>query len=206
MTDSLTIDATSRVDVSGRGYLGAWRSGNSSSYGRTLGNTTVDGSYLYSGGSYGALGGQYSTYWVNVAYGDPTDPQEVGSGGGGINIGYPGGSGGGLVRITAGTVAVDGVILADGMSVNSGGGAGSGGGIRIAAETVAGNGLIVARGGTVTSGAGAAGGGGRIAIYYNTMTLPMANIDQGGGVYGDGSNATLNGQEGLLHLQTGLPL
>ncbi|MBU4405527.1 MAG: carboxypeptidase regulatory-like domain-containing protein, partial [Acidobacteria bacterium] len=47
----LSIDSTSKVSVGGRGYLGGRQGGNSSDYGRTLGN--VVGSGNSSGGSHG---------------------------------------------------------------------------------------------------------------------------------------------------------
>ncbi|MCP4327260.1 MAG: hypothetical protein GY791_02325, partial [Alphaproteobacteria bacterium] len=49
ITGTLTIDTTSSIDVSGRGYLGGRRGDNNSGYGRTIGNT--NGSYAYSAGS-----------------------------------------------------------------------------------------------------------------------------------------------------------
>ena len=39
-TTALTIDSTSKIDVSGRGYLGAYQGGNNSTNGRTLNNAT----------------------------------------------------------------------------------------------------------------------------------------------------------------------
>ena len=47
VSGALSVDATSRIDVSGKGYLP----------GRTTGNTTVGGATGNSGGSYGGLGG-----------------------------------------------------------------------------------------------------------------------------------------------------
>ena len=58
---TLTIDSTSKIDVSGRGYLGGWQGGNNNDTGRTLGNTTTGGSGYMTGGSYGGLGGVGST-------------------------------------------------------------------------------------------------------------------------------------------------
>ncbi len=66
---TLAVDATSKIDVSGRGYLGGYDSGNNSQNGRTFGNTISGGSHYHSGGSYGGLGGKYSTYAVSAAYG-----------------------------------------------------------------------------------------------------------------------------------------
>ena len=84
---------------------------------------------------------------------------------------YGGGNGGGLLRLTAGTLQVDGSINADGNGGYYGGG--SGGGIRLDVGTLSGNGWITARGGasSKTSQSGGAGGGGRMAIYYDSLSL-----------------------------------
>ena len=114
---AVQIDAGSKIDVSGKGYLGGAQPGNASDYGRTSGNTTSGGSYRYSGGSYGGYGGKTGTNQVNAPYGDPTDPNDYGSGGGGYNSqGWKGGNGGGLVRLAAEELVLNGSILADGMS------------------------------------------------------------------------------------------
>jgi hypothetical protein len=180
-TTTLTIDSTSRIDVSDLGYLGGFRSSNSSYYARTIGNTTTGGSSYYNGGSYGGLGGMYlSSYALNGVYGDPLDPSDPGSGGGSPNnsASYLGGNGGGMIRIKAGTLTVDGSILADG-GVSIAGGAGSGGSIRIDATTLSGSGIIRAKGGNANNYGG--GGGGRIAVYYSVMNLSQANISASGG-------------------------
>src|SRR5690606_26248866 len=56
IASSLVISADSRIDVSGRGYLGGRAGNNSDNRGRTLGNTVEGGSLRRSGGSYGGLG------------------------------------------------------------------------------------------------------------------------------------------------------
>src|SRR5262249_4180850 len=64
----LIVSTNSRIDVSGKGYLGGY----------TSGNTTNGASLGKSGGSYGGLGvGQ-----VNAVYGDYADPEDWGSGSG----------------------------------------------------------------------------------------------------------------------------
>ena len=115
---------------------------------------------------------------MNGAYGDLFSPNETGSGGGG-NSSYPGGNGEGLVRIV-GRYGKAGRydpgrwrqrhILRRWRQ--------DGGGIRIEADTLTGNGKIYARGGASpeVNRDGGGGGGGRIAIYYQTMSLPVGNI------------------------------
>jgi hypothetical protein len=190
--DTLTIDSTSAIDVSGKGYLGGYSGGNSSAYGRTLGNTTTGGSYRLSGGSYGGLGYKNGTDQVNSIYGDFANPNESGSGGGGYSSWgsvYPGGNGGGLVRIIAGSITLDGNIYANG-GVSQYYSGGSGGGIYIGTDILTGSGAIRARGG---SGSGA-GGGGRIAVYYSDISgYNTANITAygGDGTSGDGGAGTV---------------
>jgi len=73
VASNLIVDATSKIDVSGRGYL----------QGRTLGNTTVGAATLVAGGSYGGLGGfGWNGSTTNAVYGDYQNPNELGSGGG----------------------------------------------------------------------------------------------------------------------------
>src|SRR5262245_10399658 len=107
--NSLAIDTTSRIDVTGRGFLGGGQPGNPSpTNGMTLGFQAVNGSG--NGASYGGLGGVFSGN-TNLAYGDFRNPNDIGSGGGSFN-GDRAGSGGGLVRIVAQTIALDGAIRA----------------------------------------------------------------------------------------------
>ncbi len=204
-TTLFTVDATSRIDVTGRGYLGGWQGGNNTSTGRTLGNTTTGGSRYYNGGSYGGLGGIHSDGSVNVVYGGPLSPMEPGSGGGGYYYnGYQGGgNGGGVVRIKAGSLVLDGSILAEGTSLSPGytAGGGSGGSIWIEAGTLSGVGTISVKGGSVTNGNGGAGGGGRVAIYYDIIDLPTTNITSAGGISGSGGTPSRNGGAGTVHLQ-----
>ena len=136
LTGALTIDSTSKIDVTGLGYPGGFPTGT------TFGNTTVGGAT--DAGSYGGLGGVYSGLSTNALYGDPNDPNDVGSGGAGDR--GTGGAGGGLVRITAASAQIDGSILADGIAgfydgyrIGSGG---SGGGISLNFGTLAGAGKI----------------------------------------------------------------
>ena len=105
VTGTLQVDATSRVDVTGRGFLGGIKPGNPfGDRGMTVG--FVSGSTNRNGGSYGGLGGIAVAGSVNPVYGDFRDPNDGGSGGGAHN--FQGGSGGGLIRIVAQTLQLDG--------------------------------------------------------------------------------------------------
>jgi len=67
----MTIDASSKIDVTGKGYL-AGTLVEQRLYRPYVRNTTTGGSGASSGGSYGGLGGVYSGS-VNGVYGDPTN-------------------------------------------------------------------------------------------------------------------------------------
>ena len=189
----LEIDTTGRIDVTGRGYLG----GNKGGLGETA--YTLDfasGAQRGNGGSYGGIGGHYSGAGgaTNLVYGSPTDPADLGSGGGAW--GGTGGDGGGRVFITAGVMENDGAIRADGsLSTGSVSGEGSGGTVNIRTGDLTGSGLITASGGTTGGGNHVGGGGGRIGIRYSgILSLPGGNIQThgGDGYYGDGTVGTIH--------------
>ncbi|MGE3309368.1 MAG: hypothetical protein AB7O66_05300 [Limisphaerales bacterium] len=161
--DSLAIDAASRIDVSGRGYASGLSLGLGWN-GRTLGNQP--GSSRRTGGSYGGLGALGDTQDpVNTIYGDFRNPDEPGSGGGSDS--GPAGAGGGLVRIAARSIALEGGILANGFNGSRYGGGGSGGGVWIQTTDITGNGRLHANGGSSGPQSGT-GGGGRVAVHYAT--------------------------------------
>ncbi|HAV61008.1 MAG TPA: hypothetical protein DCY13_01415, partial [Verrucomicrobiales bacterium] len=195
VTNQLAVSTNSRIDVSGRGYLGGRSGGNDGWTGRTLGNTTEGGSYRRSGGSYGGLGASGTAEpIVNTTYGLARDPNEVGSGGGADSD--FGGSGGGLVRLTVGALSLEGQILANGGSGTSWGGGGSGGGIKLTAGTMSGSGAIRANGGNAGGTQPGGGGGGRIAIVYGAL-----NGFEFGNVTVNGGTAWANGAAGTIFTQ-----
>ena len=113
--DVLTIDDISKIDVTGKGYLGGlgrnFVGDNESSSGRTLGNALGASSSNNGGGSYGGRGSGSS----NGVYGDFRNPNELGSGGARARTEFRrGGNGGGLVRISANSIQLDGTIVANG--------------------------------------------------------------------------------------------
>jgi hypothetical protein len=113
------------------------------------------GNYYYYGGSHGGRGGEHG-YASDPTHGSLREPVDLGSGG------YDGNRGGGAIHVTAGTLQLDGNILADGTSEPSNhyyDGGGAGGSIWLEVGTLTGNGLVRARGGTAYRGAGGGGGG-----------------------------------------------
>jgi hypothetical protein len=189
--NNLIVEAGSRIEVTGRGYIGGRANDEQ---GRTIGNAF--GSYKGAGGSYGGLGGKYdANYNPNSSYGDLTNPQDLGSGGGAWG-GNDGGDGGGLILITAGNITLNGSIIANGGEANgSASGAGSGGGINIVTGTFTGDGYIRANGGGANSGVqGVGGGGGRVAVISTgSLSFPDANISSSGGMgyYGNAGHGTI---------------
>jgi len=199
---SIIVDATGRIDVTGRGFLGGNQPGNPfGPSGMTLGFQV--GSTGRSGGSYGGLGGPSSGV-SNAVYGNFRDPKDPGSGGATLSgPNAPAGNGGGLIRIVAQTLQLDGLIKADGGFISCcllGGG--SGGGIRIDVGTLSGTGQITANGGNGPSNvqfSGPGGGGGRIAIYFqDTVGFDFAQVLAIGGA---DIRGTFNGGAGTVFLQ-----
>jgi hypothetical protein len=181
ITGALVVDATSKIDISALGYLPGY----------TLSNTTVGGAVYLAGGSYGGAGFSYTGGGTgNVVYGDYRNPDELGSGSGNYSTG---GSGGGLVRITASSAQLNGAILANGGNSYDGG---SGGGIYLNVGTLSGTGTIAANGGSASGNNG--GGGGRVAVYYASDSgfNLTNNINALGGLGPSGS-----GSAGTVYLQ-----
>jgi hypothetical protein len=169
--DTIAINASASIDVTGRGYLGG--SGAIGNQGFTFGNTTSGGATDRIGGTHGGLGAIGNAGGSSpIAYGSLYDPMLPGGGGArNIGQGFDGTDGGGVVWLTAtSAITVDGTILADGRALNNNnnsniGGGGAGGSIRIVTPLLNGAGTIGARGANGgSSWGGGAGGGGRVSI------------------------------------------
>ncbi|MDD5705178.1 MAG: hypothetical protein PHR35_04590, partial [Kiritimatiellae bacterium] len=156
VSNLLLIVSNSSINVAGCGYR----------VGRTFGNTTNGAATGRGGGSYGGMGGvYYAADTVNPVYGDFRNPNELGSGGASGNS-----YGGGLVRLSARELVVDGAIRADGAAGGSSAPGGSGGGIYIEADRISGVGVVTVNGGNGGSSVYGGGGGGRIAIHYGEVS------------------------------------
>jgi large repetitive protein len=182
---SLLVDGSSAIDLVGRGYWGG-RSGTQ--FATATGQTFpgLDGSPNRVGGSHGGLGD--TTFGTpNEVYGSDVAPVTLGSGGGSGSSNEPGGSGGGILRINAFAMTIDGFISADGHpGIGGQAGGGAGGSIWMSVfGTIDGVGTISASGG----GGDIPGGGGRIAIYYNDLVISQESIlvDSGGASAGIGT-------------------
>jgi len=186
--DEIEVDASSRIDVSGKGSL----------------PTAEVGSYC--GGSHGGLGGSYASCTTNVIYGDFSAPITFGVGGrGGGSHSFDTTRGGGSIKLITSTFNLDGQLLANGATgVLSNVGGGAGGSIWIDTEVLLGSSTtrIQAIGGSGgrSGGLGGPGGGGRIAIYYAGLqgidVLSQFSVAAGAKT----GNATA-GQSGSLHLE-----
>ncbi len=196
--DFISIDATSKIDVTGLGYLGGGRGDNDTTAGRTDGNSLVGGSPPGTGGSHGGRGGPYIYTWggrintINFAA-NPYDNRlwPVQPGGGGGSNGNPGFNGGGVVHLNAPKILLDGSIITNGeTAVNDNGGAGAGGSIIVEADSIFGSGNVFSNGGDGIIGFGGelgdgidgGGGGGRVLIV--TKKIEPINITVNGGNYG----------------------
>ena len=90
LDQDLVVDASSRIDLSGKGYKPGF----------SLGNVREGASAGSAAGSYGGSGGVgLGGGSANAIYGDFRDPRELGSGA--SDYGVPVGSGGGLLRLSA---------------------------------------------------------------------------------------------------------
>lgn len=216
--DTLSIDATSAIDTTAKGFLGALQGGNDDrpapgsfcQSGRTIGNQSQGGSACGSGGSYGGLGGgaRSSMEFINSAYGDYRDPNEPGSGAGswnfldGFSCPCPAGNGGGLIRVSATDILVDGSIRTEGGSTTYFGGGGSGGAINITTSVLRGAGSISAIGGSQSGSAdGGGGGGGRVAVQYDDASgFDITHITAAGARGGPVGNTP--GGAGTIYLKS----
>jgi hypothetical protein len=178
----LAVGVGGAIDVSGRGYINNTGPGAGATGGYFA--CCAAGSGAGHGGA-GATVGNSPVALGGGTYGSFTQPSDLGSGGG--IAGGPGGSGGGVIRLSVGgTLSVDGAIRANGLDgTGAEGGGGSGGSIWIDAASISGTGAIVANGGIGNRGFGGGGGGGRIAIYSCLRLLPTTNITSLGGTGGN---------------------
>jgi RHS repeat-associated protein len=191
--ENVTVETGGKISADGMGYVSpsTW---NACGGGPGGGSGAGPGG----GGGHGGIGGENSTTTcgghAGITYDSVYLPVMLGSAGGNRN-GYSGGSGGGAIWLNVnGTLAVNGVISANG---NDGAGkvpgGGAGGSILINVETLSGSGAVQARGGhgaiNVAYGDGGGGGGGRIAVYANGISPTIQFLYTGNFV--DGQSGTL---------------
>jgi hypothetical protein len=153
---TVTVKSGGSIDVSAQGYF------NGATYPGESGPSDINNGGSHIGRS-GLWGGTQGT-----TYGSVYRPQEHGAGGNNVR-------GGGVARINASTVVIDGAIRANGQAQSSG--AGAGGSIWISTGKITGSGVIEAVGGQNTNCCGyAAGGGGAVSIEYTDPTSALPTL------------------------------
>ncbi|MFC1639116.1 hypothetical protein ACFL26_02505, partial [Patescibacteria group bacterium] len=195
------------INVSGDFELCATCAMTADSLGHPRGEGTgqgTDHSYQAGGAGHGGKGGDgYLGIPAGITYGSPTQPVELGSGGGSDGALS---EGGGAIKLeVTGTATIDGTITADGnVGGGSDGGGGAGGSIWIDAGTVTGAGTVTANGGSPAD-LGGPGGGGRIAVHYDVDDSFGWNLEAYGGVTarGDIYWANKNGAAGTIYKKLG---
>ncbi|HVR38489.1 MAG TPA: Ig-like domain-containing protein, partial [Thermoanaerobaculia bacterium] len=226
INDHVFVDADSRIDVSGKGYLGglAKRSDNAftntSPIGRTLGGT-ITGGAAGADASYAGRGGEhidsfYPNYQgtSNASYGSIKNPTDLGSGGWGlVNGNRPGGNGGGAVSLKSASGGLAKFVFAGDVRADFGTAAnawagGSGGSVILDARTIVtgpwtnitANGAD--EGNEVNADAG--GGGGRMSIRASErldIDAALTRLDAHGGKNAATAAGThTDGGAGTIHL------
>ena len=157
---NLTILPGSAINADAGGYVGRELADG---YGPGRGGRRMGGA------GHGGAGGNSSVGYAGVAYGNSNAPTAPGSSGGSDSVaGRVAGSGGGAIQVeVAGTVALDGMLTANGGTAGAYTGGGSGGSIYLMCAELTGNGTLRARGSDGNTTAGAGGGGGRIAVWVS---------------------------------------
>jgi len=166
---TLTIDATSLVDLNGKGYPSSYWSGPD----------FVDSN----GGRWACYGGKRSNTSANCTYGRYEDAQFAGSAGQYHNGSAPA-LGGGVFELSATALVLDGTIRANGLPGYYTNGGGAGGGIHLMVDSLSGAGVVVANGGGNTWASRPGGGGGRVAIYTSDWSTYTGQLQARGSANG----------------------
>ncbi|HEX5218167.1 MAG TPA: carboxypeptidase-like regulatory domain-containing protein [Verrucomicrobiae bacterium] len=184
MLADVNIESGASLAVDGKGYAANQGMGVGQ-FSTTAGSGAGHGGYGGSGqpGSGTALGGMY--------YGSLMSPTTFGSGGRTVGV-YPGGAGGGAVRLVVnGNLKLDGLIKADGTSGLGLGGGASGGSVWLTLGGISGTGGISANGGSGGLPYGGGGAGGRIAVTYHSNSFTGTFVAKGGAGSTPGSAGTI---------------
>lgn len=179
VTGNVTVDATSRIDATGKGYAQADSPG-----------AGAKGNYAGGGGGHGGHGHRSNGTpgLGGMPFGSIVAPDTWGGPGGNSDSTGAFVPGGGLIHIEVGeTLTVDGAVRADGANAwinNQGGGAG--GTVYLKAGTLAGAGTISVNGGRGEWTDGGGGAGGRMALLFasNQFAGTLSAIGSGGAGFG----------------------
>ena len=173
---TIWVGTDASIDVSGQGWTGTNASGGV-------------------GGSHGGVGGTYNAAQPPAVYGNYLEPVMPGMGGAPSNVAS---RGGGVIRVRAEELVLNGALRANGHASNQSGlGAGAGGSIWVDVGSLSGSGWMTANGGAQTY-YGGGGGGGRVAVYYREASgFNLARVTALGG---SGNNGGA-GAAGTVHLE-----
>ena len=191
---SIDLQSGSEINVDGLGYDGGVNPQDGYSPAGTSGGGESPSAGSGAGGAHGADGGDgFYGAQGGTAYCDLNNPQTMGAGGGGRI--ETGGSGGGLVLLSASSILnIDGDISANGVDGQGRGGGGAGGGINLSAPSITGNpspASITADGGDAGASGAGGGGAGCISLSFSETNNELANDDfssDGGSDGGSGSS------------------
>lgn len=189
LSGNLTVDTGSSITAKGQGYA--------KNTGEGKGAMNGGGNYG-GGGAHGGNGGRAEVGAAGVKYDSTLFPVKLGSGG----VTTRGATGGGIIKITAADMTVNGNLdasasnpTADGATNGSGG---AGGTVYLTCTSLSGSGTILADASNGTGYSGG-GGGGRVAIYGDTSEFNPDNITASKGLKG-GSGVSADGEVGTVFL------
>jgi hypothetical protein len=210
--DSLTVDPTSRVTMTGRGFAGGAGATAEGAAESAPGQTASTEGH---GGSHGGAGGAAGAHQPpgpksGSTYDSAEAPAQPGGGGAGVEGESEGNAGGGVLDVTVGALQLEGTLSADGQSGDGPtatepagfdfvGGGGAGGSLLVHAGTISGAGALTALGGDScisqtpplvgeTAGCGlpvgsaGGGGGGRVALIAAAACGWTGTLNAAGGV------------------------
>jgi hypothetical protein len=185
VSGDVLVDASSRIDATGRGYA---ESGSPGFGG--------NGNYAGGGGGHGGRGYRSGGNPLNsggAVFGAVLAPNSCGGPGGNGDSTESPTPGGGLIHLeVGGELLIAGTIRADGSGawINNQGGA-AGGSVYLRAGTVKGAGVISANGGAGEWVDGGGGAGGRIALFFGTNEFAGTLTAHGAGGAGIGGAGTI---------------
>lgn len=218
---TITIDDSSTIDGSEKGYKGGYLNSHPWGYGPGGGSAGGVSGGAGGGGGYGGNGGAGGDYYGGSGgtwYGDPADTIiQMGSGGGAGRLSVVisnGGTGGAALSLRGSSVElISSSIKNNGQNGETGAGleasgGGAGGGIMVWADTIALYDFNIeatgGNGGDAAFGGGGGGSGGRIKVLYSSYidTSDVTCQVQGGtGGTGDpGLPSSTPGDSGTVHI------
>ena len=217
----ITIDDSSSIEGSGKGYNGGYLNSHPWGYGPGGGSPGGVSGGAGGGGAYGGNGGAGGDYYGGTGgtpYGDPADTViQMGSGGGAGRLSVVisnGGSGGaslslrgGLVDLNSSSIKTNGQNGETGAGLEASGG-GAGGGVIVWADTAMMNASLIeaagGNGGDAAFGGGGGGSGGRVKVLFSS-SLDTSGVTYGvqggtGGIGDPGLPGSTDGDTGTIHI------